>query len=54
MTARVQLKKKSLVVSFMGLDLVPLQLPAGKNVSMDAEETVVIRHQATTGEDTAD
>jgi hypothetical protein len=29
-------------------------LPAGKNVSMDAEETVVIRHQATTGEDTAD
>jgi hypothetical protein len=27
------------------------QSPAGKNVSTDAEETVGIRHQATTGED---
>jgi hypothetical protein len=37
----------------MGLDLVSAQLPVGKNVSMEAEE-VVIHHQATTGEDTAD
>jgi hypothetical protein len=28
------------------------QSPAGKNVSMEAEDIVGIRHQATTGEDT--
>jgi hypothetical protein len=30
------------------------QSPAGKNVSMEAENVVGIRHQATIGEDTAD
>jgi hypothetical protein len=30
------------------------QSPAGKNVSTEAEDSVEIRHQATTGEDTAD
>jgi hypothetical protein len=30
------------------------QLPAGKNVSMEAEDIVGIHHQAMTGEDTAD
>jgi hypothetical protein len=30
------------------------QSPAGKNVSMEAEDIVETRHQATTGEDTAD
>jgi hypothetical protein len=30
------------------------QLPAGKNVSSEAENIVEIRHQAMTGEDTAD
>jgi hypothetical protein len=28
--------------------------PAGKNVSMESEDTVEFRHQATTGEDTVD
>jgi hypothetical protein len=30
------------------------QSPAGKNMSLEAEDIVEIRHQATTGEDTAD
>jgi hypothetical protein len=30
------------------------QSPAGKNVSMEADDIVEIRHQATTGENTAD
>jgi hypothetical protein len=30
------------------------RLPAGKNVSTEAEDIVGIRHQPTTGEDTAD
>jgi hypothetical protein len=30
------------------------QLPAGKNVSTEAEDIVEIHDQATTGEDTAD
>jgi hypothetical protein len=30
------------------------QLPAGKNMSTEAEEVFGIRHQAMTGEDTAD
>jgi hypothetical protein len=30
------------------------QSPAGKNVSMEAEDIVEIRYQATTDEDTAD
>jgi hypothetical protein len=30
------------------------QLPAGKNMSTEAEGNVRIRHQATTDEDTAD
>jgi hypothetical protein len=34
--------------------LVVGQSPAGKNVSTEAEEIFGIRHQATTGEDTAD
>jgi hypothetical protein len=29
------------------------QMPAGKNMSTEAEDIVGIRHQATTGEDTA-
>jgi hypothetical protein len=33
--------------------LVVTQSPAGKNVSMEAEDAVGIRHQATTGKDTA-
>jgi hypothetical protein len=35
-------------------ELVVGQLPAGKNVSTEAENIVEIRHQATTGENTAD
>jgi hypothetical protein len=35
-------------------DSVLRQSPAGKNVSMEGEDTVEIRHQAITGEDTAD
>jgi hypothetical protein len=35
-------------------ELVVGQSPAGKNVSTEAEGTVGICHQATTGEDTAD
>jgi hypothetical protein len=34
-------------------ELVVRQLPAGKNVSTEAEDIVTIRHQATIGEDTA-
>jgi hypothetical protein len=34
--------------------LVVEQLQAGKNVSMEAEDIAGIRHQATSGEDTAD
>jgi hypothetical protein len=34
-------------------ELVVRQLPAGKNVCMEAEGVVGIRHQAKTGEDTA-
>jgi hypothetical protein len=30
------------------------QSPAGKNVSTEAEDTVEIRYQSTTGKDTAD
>jgi hypothetical protein len=42
----------------MGVDnwsnqLVMRQLPAGNNVSTEAEDIVGIRHQATTGEDIA-
>jgi hypothetical protein len=35
-------------------ELVVGQLPASKNVSTKAEDIVEIRHQAATGEDTAD
>jgi hypothetical protein len=35
-------------------ELVVGQSPAGKNMSMDAEDTVGIHHQATTDENTAD
>jgi hypothetical protein len=35
-------------------ELVVGQSPAGKNVSTEAEGIVEIRHQATTGEDTAE
>jgi hypothetical protein len=34
-------------------ELVATQSTAGKNVSTEAEDIVAIRHQATTGEDTA-
>jgi hypothetical protein len=34
-------------------ELVFRQSPAGKNVSMEAEDILGIRHQATTGEETA-
>jgi hypothetical protein len=34
-------------------ELVVRQSPADKNVSTEAEDIVEIRHQATTGEDTA-
>jgi hypothetical protein len=36
------------------MSLVVGQPPAGKNVSTEAEDIVGIRHQATTGKDTAD
>jgi hypothetical protein len=35
-------------------ELVVGQLPAGKNVNMEAENIVGIRYQGMTGEDTAD
>jgi hypothetical protein len=35
-------------------ELVVRQTPAGKNVAAEAKDIVRIRHQATTGEDTAD
>jgi hypothetical protein len=35
-------------------ELAVRQLPAGKNVTMEAEDVVGIRHQTMTGEDTAD
>jgi hypothetical protein len=35
-------------------ELVVGQLPASKNVTMEAEDTVEIHHQATTGEDIVD
>jgi hypothetical protein len=35
-------------------ELVVGQLPAVKNVSTEAEDTVEVRHQATAGEDIAD
>jgi hypothetical protein len=35
-------------------ELVARKSPVGKNVSTEAEGIVVIRHQATTGEDTAE
>jgi hypothetical protein len=38
-------------VDSLSNELVVRQLPAGKNMSMEAEEIVEIRHQATTGED---
>jgi hypothetical protein len=34
-------------------ELVVVQSPVGKNMSTEAEDIVGIRHQATTGEDTA-
>jgi hypothetical protein len=45
-----RLQKESIV----RLELVVGQSPAGKNMSTEAEDVVGIRHQATTGEDTAD
>jgi hypothetical protein len=35
-------------------ELVVRQLLASKNMSMEADDIIGIRHQATTGEDTAD
>jgi hypothetical protein len=54
MTARDQLKQKSLFVSFMGHGWFVGQSLASKDVSTEAVDIAVIHHQATTGEDTAD
>jgi hypothetical protein len=51
MTARDQLKQKSLFVSFMGHGSFVGQSLASKDVSTEAEDIAVIHHQAMTGED---